>query len=71
MRHSGFTATVDEVGAFARTYLVVGTVETFFLENAPDAPAALRDAGADVVMSERIESHGDAFWQEELPQMVA
>jgi hypothetical protein len=33
--------------------------------------AALRNARADVVMSERIGSHGGAFWQEELPLMVA
>ena len=31
----------------------------------------LRDAGADVVMKERPGSHGDAFWQEEFPLMVA
>ena len=27
--------------------------------------------GADVVARERVGSHGDAFWQEELPLMVA
>lgn len=53
-----------------RTYLVAGTLEPFFLENAQRWAAALRDAGADVVMSERIGSHGGAFWQEELPLMV-
>lgn len=35
------------------------------------AAEALRDAGADVVMTERAGSHGDAFWREELPLMVA
>jgi enterochelin esterase-like enzyme len=54
-----------------RAYLVAGTLEPFFLENAKRWAAALQDAGADVVMSERIGSHGDAFWQEELPLMVA
>jgi pimeloyl-ACP methyl ester carboxylesterase len=54
-----------------RAYLVAGTLEPFFLENARRWAAALRGAGADVVMSERIGSHGDAFWQEELPLMVA
>jgi enterochelin esterase-like enzyme len=54
-----------------RTYLVAGTLEPFFLENAMRWATALRGAGADVVMSERIGSHGDAFWQEELPLMVA
>lgn len=30
-----------------------------------------RDAGADVVMTERVGSHGGAFWQEEFPVMVS
>ena len=38
---------------------------TIFLENA----AALRDASADVVMTERVGSHGDSFWREEFPLM--
>ena len=41
-----------------RTYLVAGTQEPFFLENATRWAAALRDAGADVVMKERTGSHG-------------
>jgi enterochelin esterase-like enzyme len=54
-----------------RTYLVAGTLEPFFLNNAARWADALRDAGADVVMNERPGSHGDAFWQEEFPLMVA
>ena len=54
-----------------RTYLVAGTQEPFFLENARRWADALRDAGADVVMNERAESHGGAFWREEFPLMVA
>jgi enterochelin esterase-like enzyme len=54
-----------------RTYLVAGTQEQFFLENATRWAEALRGAGADVVMTERVGSHGDAFWREELPLMVA
>lgn len=54
-----------------RTYLVAGTLEPFFLENARRWAIALRDSGADVVMTERVGSHGDAFWKEELPLMVA
>jgi len=54
-----------------RAYLVAGTLEPFFLGNATRWATALRDAGADVVMSERVGSHGDAFWQEEFPLMVA
>jgi enterochelin esterase-like enzyme len=53
-----------------RTYLVAGTREPFFRENAARWAIALRDAGADVVMTERNGSHGGAFWREELPLMV-
>jgi enterochelin esterase-like enzyme len=54
-----------------RTYLVAGTLEPFFHENATRWATALRGAGADVVMTERVGSHGDAFWREEFPLMVA
>jgi enterochelin esterase-like enzyme len=54
-----------------RTYLVAGTLEPFFLENAARWAVALREAGADVVMKERVGSHGGAFWREEFPLMVA
>jgi enterochelin esterase-like enzyme len=54
-----------------RAYLVAGTLEPFFLKNAARWATALRDAGADVVMTERVGSHGDAFWQGEFPLMVA
>jgi predicted esterase len=56
--------------SIARAYLVAGTLEPFFLQNATRWATALRDAGADVVMTERVGSHGDAFWQEEFPLMV-
>ena len=54
-----------------RTYLVAGTLEPFFLENAARWAAALRDAAADVVMIERVAGHDDAMWREEFPLMVA
>jgi enterochelin esterase-like enzyme len=54
-----------------RAYLVAGTREPFFHANATRWADALRDAGADVVMTERDGSHGDAFWREEFPLMVA
>jgi enterochelin esterase-like enzyme len=54
-----------------RAYLVSGTLEPFFLENATRWAVALREAGADVVMAERVGSHGGAFWREEFPLMVA
>jgi len=58
-------------GQVPRVYLVAGTLEPFFLGNANRWAAALRDAGADVVMSERVASHGAALWQGEFPLMVA
>lgn len=54
-----------------RAYLVAGTQEPFFAENAARWAQALRGAGADVVMTERPGAHGDAFWREEFPLMVA
>ena len=56
---------------YPRTYLVAGSQEPFFLENAKRWADALRAAGADVVMNERAGSHGGAFWREEFPLMVA
>lgn len=53
-----------------RTYLVAGTLEPFFLKNAARWAAALRDASANVLMSERIAGHDDAMWREEFPLMV-
>ena len=54
-----------------RVYLVAGTDEPFFLENATRWARALEDAEADVVMAERSGPHGGAFWGEEFPLMVA
>lgn len=53
-----------------RTYLVAGTLEPFFLANATRWAAALRAAGADVVLSERAAPHGGALWEAEFPLMV-
>jgi len=54
-----------------RAYLVAGTQEPFFLANAARWADALRGAGADVVMTKRVGSHGGAFWRGEFPLMVA
>ena len=54
-----------------RAYLVAGTLEPFFLENATRWADALRAAGADVMMTERVGNHGDPFWAGEFPLMVA
>jgi acetyl esterase/lipase len=56
-------------GPLPRTYLVAGTNEPFFRKNATRWADALREAGADVTMTERAGSHGE-FWREELPLMV-
>ena len=52
-------------------HLVPGPLEPFFLKSATRWASVLREAGADVVMPERVGSHGDVFWQEEFPLMVA
>lgn len=54
-----------------RAYLVAGTQEPFFLENATRWAEALRDAGGEVRMVERAGEHGGPFWRAELPQMIA
>ena len=68
---AGYRPPAAMPSSLPRAYLVAGTLEPFFLENATRWAAALRDAGADVVMAERVGSHGDAFWRDELPLMVA
>lgn len=54
-----------------RAYLIGGTEEPFFLQNAQRWADALRLAGAEVVMHERPGTHGGPFWREEFPLMVA
>ncbi len=67
----GYRPPGDMSATLPRTYLVGGTLEPWFLENAQRWADALRNAGADVVMTERVGNHGDAFWHEEFPLMVA
>lgn len=66
----GFRPPSEMPGRLPRTYLVAGTEEEFFLENAVRWAEALRGAGADVAMAERDGGHGGAFWWEELPRML-
>lgn len=66
----GYKPPGDMSISLPRTYLVGGTEEPFFLDNAKRWADALSDAGADVVMSERPGGHGGAFWREEFPLMV-
>jgi pimeloyl-ACP methyl ester carboxylesterase len=67
----GYKPPINMPSPLPRTYLVAGTQEPFFLENARRWADALRDTDADVVMHERAGSHGGAFWREEFPLMVA
>jgi S-formylglutathione hydrolase FrmB len=67
----GYRPPVVMPSSLPRAYLVAGTLEPFFRKNASRWAEALRAAGADVVMTERVGSHGDAFWREEFPLMVA
>ncbi len=68
---AGYRPTGPLPGPIPRTYLVAGTDEPFFLENATRWATALRGAGADVVLHERPGGHGPALWDAELPRMVA
>ena len=68
---AGYRPPVTMPNLLPRTYLVAGTQEPFFLENAARWATALRDAGADVAMFERAAGHDDAMWREELPLMLA
>ncbi|MEZ4864917.1 MAG: alpha/beta hydrolase-fold protein [Caldilineaceae bacterium] len=54
-----------------RTYLVAGTQEPFFLENATRWADALRAADADVVLHARDAGHDAAMWRAEFSLMVA
>ena len=67
----GYKPTGVMPGRIPRVYLVAGTLEPFFHHNATRWAVALRAAGADVVMSERVASHGEALWRGEFPLMVA
>lgn len=54
-----------------RFYLVAGDQEPFFRDNAELWASALGEADADLVMMERNGGHGDPFWADEFPLMVA
>jgi enterochelin esterase-like enzyme len=66
----GYQPPAELPSPLPRTYLVAGTLEPWFLQNATRWADALGDAGADVVVTERVGDHGDPFWQAEFPLMV-
>jgi pimeloyl-ACP methyl ester carboxylesterase len=53
---AGYRPPRDTPRPVPRTYLVAGTLEPFFLENATRWATALREADVDVVMTERVGS---------------
>jgi hypothetical protein len=57
-------------GSLPRVHLFAGTREPFFLDNTRRWFTALRDAGADVVMSERPVTHGTHLWRAEFAHMI-
>jgi enterochelin esterase-like enzyme len=67
---AGFRPPTTLPARLPRTYLVAGTQEPFFLANATRWADTLMEHGADVVMTQRAGSHGDAFWRQEFPLMV-
>jgi enterochelin esterase-like enzyme len=67
----GYRPPAEMPASLPRAYLVAGTLEPFFLKNATRWADAWRAAGGDVVLTERVGSHGGAFWSEEFPLMVA
>lgn len=68
---AGYKPSAAMPSSLPRAYLVAGTREQFFLQNATRWADALRMAGADVVMTARDGAHGGQFWGEEFPLMVA
>jgi enterochelin esterase-like enzyme len=68
---AGYQPPIKLPSSLPRAYLVAGTLEPFFLDNAARWASALHDAGGDVVMRERAGSHGGPFWREEFPLMTA
>ncbi len=67
----GYRPPTELPSPLPRSYLVAGTQEPWFLENATRWADALRAAEADVVLTERAGDHGDPFWQAEFSLMVA
>jgi enterochelin esterase-like enzyme len=67
---AGYQPPRSIAGPIPRTYLVAGTQEPFFLNNAARWARALENAGGEVVFAQRDADHGPALWREEFPRMV-
>lgn len=68
---AGYRPTDEMADTMPPTYLVAGSQEPFFLENAVRWADALHDKGNVVILEERDAGHDDAMWRAELPKMVA
>lgn len=68
---AGYQPPEEMPSPLPRTYLVAGTLEPFFFDNAARWAAAMREAAAVVVMRERVAGHDDVMWRDEFPLMVA
>lgn len=68
---AGYRPTDEIIDEMPPTYLVAGTQEPFFLENAARWADALRKGRHRVVLEERDAGHDDVMWRTELPKMVA
>jgi len=67
---AGYRPTNEMIDRMPPTYLVAGTQEPFFLENATRWADALRESGHKVVLEKRNAGHDAAMWRTELPKMV-
>jgi enterochelin esterase-like enzyme len=67
---AGYRPPQSITGPIPRTYLVAGTQEPFFLQNAARWARALKNAGGEVVLAQRDAGHGPALWRDEFPSMV-
>lgn len=68
---AGYKPTDEMIPTMPPTYLVAGTQEPFFLENAKRWADALRNDGKKVIFEERDAGHDDVMWRAELPKMIA
>lgn len=68
---AGFRPPATLPSGLPRVYLVAGTREPFFLDNATRWEAALRNAGADVVLHERVADHDATMWRAEFLPMLS
>ena len=67
---AGYRPKDEIIDAMPPTYLVAGSQEPFFLENALRWAKALGDNGNENVLEERNAGHDEMMWRGELPKMV-